>query len=209
MRFIPARVATPLLALSLGVCTPADRESGQSGWTDSLKAVLLERVAEDQTVRDRFVTAMQAGTGLDSTLVAELGALDSSNTAWLREAVSRHGWPDRDVIGQDGANAAFLLVQHADADTGFQAVMLDSLQAAFDRGQADGQSVALLTDRVAVARNLPQRYGTQTRIIDGKIVLHPIEDSSTVDVRRRTMGLPPMSEYLRVLDSVYLGRRTP
>jgi hypothetical protein len=66
--------------------------------------------------------------------------------------------------------------------------------------------VALLTDRLASARGLPQEYVTRADLRDGQIAVKPIRDSAQVDARRATMGLPPMTEYLRVLDSVYFGR---
>lgn len=209
MSFRPsARLLGAGLAL-MSACSQPDQQSGSSGWTDSLKSVLLERVAEDQAVRDRFIADMQKGNPPDHALVAELTAIDSTNTAWLRDMVQRHGWPDRDVVGVDAARAAFLLVQHADQDTAFQALMLDSLRASFDRGQAEGSHVALLTDRILVARGELQRFGTQTQMRDGRFVFHPILDSANVDARRRAMGLPPLAEYLKVLDSVYLRPRTP
>ena len=208
MTCVFARSLCLLFALSLASCSPADQQTSRSGWTDSMRDTLLKRVAADQEVRDRFVAAMQGGKAPDLALIHELGAMDSSNTAWLRGMVTRHGWPDRDVVGQDGAKGAFLLVQHADADTAFQVEMLDSLQASLDRGQADGQWVALLTDRIAVARGLPQRYGTQTKEVNGRFVLEPVVDSANLDARRKTMGLPPIAEYIRILDSVYFGRRT-
>jgi hypothetical protein len=205
------RQSTSLLAVLalMSGCSPSGQRTGASGWTDSLKTELLERVAEDQVVRERFIVAMQKGGTPDLALVHELGAIDSANTAWLRDLVQRHGWPDSSVIGAEGAKGAFLLVQHADQDTAFQALMLDSLQAAFDRGQANGSHVALLTDRVLVARGDSQRYGTQTQMRDGRFVFEPIKDSANVDARRKAMGLPPLVEYLKVLDSVYNRPRTP
>jgi hypothetical protein len=200
------RRIVPVFLLCLLGCSSAERRTGLTPWTDTLRVELLRRVAEDQVVRERFSAAFQTGTGPDTALVAELRAADSANTLWLRNAVTQHGWPDRDVVGRDGANAAFLLVQHADHDTSFQAKMLTALVAAFERGQAAGQSVALLTDRVAVARGELQPYGTQTNFVDGRIVLSPVVDSANVDARRARMGLPPLHEYLRVLDSIYLGR---
>lgn len=196
-----------LLLLSLG-CGARDRPA-LTPWDDALKAELLRRVAADQAVRDRLVAAMQAGTAPDTGLFMELRTTDSSNALWLQEAVARHGWPDRDVVGADGARAAFLLVQHADHDTAFQAAMLPALDAAFRRGQAEGQSVALLTDRLAVARHEPQVFGSQTTITDGRITFTPIADSAGVDARRARMGLPPLIEYRRVLDSVYGPKRRP
>jgi len=201
----PLLVVLSLLALG---CGARDR-TALTPWDDALRAELLRRVAADQAERNRLIVAMQAGSAPDTSLFTELRAIDSSNALWLREAVARHGWPDRDVVGEDGARAAFLLVQHADHDTAFQAAMLPELDAAFRRGQATGQSVALLTDRLAVARHQPQVFGSQTTMTDGQITFAPITDSAGVDARRARMGLPPLNEYRRVLDSVYGPKRPP
>ena len=197
-----------LLSLLAMACGANDKRSAPTPWDDALKAELLSRVATDQAARERLVVAMRAGAAPDTTLFMEMRAIDSSNALWLRDAVARHGWPERDAVGNDGARAAFLLVQHADHDTAFQAAMLPALDAAFRRGQAEGGSVALLTDRLAVARGEPQIYGSQTTSRDGRLVFEPIADSAGVDARRAQMGLPPLSDYMRVLDSVY-GRKRP
>lgn len=201
----PVFVALSLLILGCG----AQDRSVVTPWDDALTAELLRRVAVDQAVRDRLVEAMQAGAAPDTGLFMELRTIDSSNALWLQEAVARHGWPERDVVGKEGARAAFLLVQHADHDTAFQAAMLPALDAVFRRGQADGQSVALLTDRLAVARKEPQIFGSQTTMTDGRMTFAPIADSQGVDARRARMGLPPLNEYRRVLDSVYGPKRPP
>jgi hypothetical protein len=83
------------------------------------------------------------------------------------------------------------------------------LESAHRRGQAQGQHVALLTDRLARARGEPQVYGTQAMLRDGRMAVGPIRDSSGVDARRAAIGLPPLAEYLRVLDSVYVGPPVP
>lgn len=202
------RAVLLLLVLLAPACSGRE-DASRPPWDEALTAELLRRVAEDQAVRERLTSAMRAGGAPDTALFAELVAVDSANTAWLREAVALRGWPSRDAVGKEAANAAFLLVQHADRDTAFQAAMLPELEAAYRRGQADGQSVALLTDRLAVARGAPQVYGSQVRITDGRMVLAPVADSAGLDARRAAMGLPPMREYLRVLDSVYVGGRSP
>ena len=197
-----------VLSLLVLACGANDQQPSLPPWDDALKTELLSRLAADQAARDRLVAAMNAGSAPDTGLFMEMRAIDSSNASWLQVAVARHGWPERDAIGNDGARAAFLLVQHADHDTAFQAAMLPALEAAFRRGQADGPSVALLTDRLAVARGEPQIFGSQTTMRDGRFVFTPIADSAGVDARRAKMGLPPLSDYLRVLDSVY-GRKRP
>lgn len=201
---------TRLGALMLALLACSSREQAKrEPWNDALKAELLQRIAKDQEVRDRVVAFMQTGAKPDSLAFAEMRAVDSANTAWMRDMVASHGWPDRSAVGEDGMGAAFLLVQHADLDTAFQAAMLPMITEAFRRGEAKGQSVALLTDRLAVARNQGQVYGSQATMDSGRVVFHPIADSANVDARRAEMGLPPLAEYRRVLDSVYFGRRTP
>jgi hypothetical protein len=37
---------------------------------------------------------------------------------------------------------------------------------------------------------------------EGKWILDPIADSLRVDERRASMGLPPLAEYLRLVDSL-------
>jgi hypothetical protein len=197
-----------ILALVMA-CAGSGADTAAASWDDDMKAELLQRVAADQAARERMVTAMRAGSAPDSATMASLSAADSANTAWLQSMVELHGWPDRSTVGDDGASAAFLLVQHADRDTAFQARVLPALEAAHRRGQAEGQHVALLTDRLARARGEPQVYGTQAALRDGRMAIDPIRDSSGVDAPRAAMGLPPLDEYLRVLDSIYVGRRAP
>jgi hypothetical protein len=67
----------------------------------------------------------------------------------------------------------------------------------------------MLADRVAVHRGQPQRYGTQAKLLDGRMVLDPIADSAHVDERRAALGMPPLREYVRVLDSMYTAHPAP
>lgn len=203
------RFASFITFVLVMACAGSEADSTDSAWDASMKRELLDRVAADQRARERMVTAMRAGGAPDSAVLADLAAVDSANTAWFQDVVERYGWPDRATVGADGESAAFLLVQHADRDTAFQARVLPLLVASYRRGQAEGQHVALLTDRLARARGEPQVYGTQAELLDGRMVVNPIRDSTGVDARRAAMGLPPLAEYLRVLDSMYLGRMTP
>ncbi len=99
-------------------------------------------------------------------------------------------------------DAAFLIVQHAVHDTAFMRAMLPLITESHRRGDLDGGAVALLTDRVEVKAGRPQIYGTQLSLHDGRWVLDPIKDSARVDERRAAMGLPPLAQFLRMVDSV-------
>jgi hypothetical protein len=112
------------------------------------------------------------------------------------------GFPTKAQVGDDGVEAAFLLVQHADGDPLFQATMLPQLEVSLKRGELKGESLAMLTDRVYKGQGRPQRYGTQTTVKRGRPIVDPIEDSAHVDDRRREMGMMPLDEYMRKLDSM-------
>jgi hypothetical protein len=77
------------------------------------------------------------------------------------------------------------------------------LEGAFRRGEAAGQDVALLTDRVRQGEGKLQLYGTQATITDGGLVVDPIENPTELDRRRASLGLPPHAVYLRLLREAY------
>jgi hypothetical protein len=163
---------------------------------------LLAMEEIDQKARNEWIGRMSFHT-VDSAFVAKIESVDRANTARMKEIVARFGWPGQKMVGVDGAEAAFLLVQHADRDTAFQNRCLTLVQQAFAEGDASGQSLALLTDRVRVHQGRPQLYGSQTRFVDHTVLVDPIEDEVHVDERRARLGLPPMAEYLKLLKEMY------
>ena len=198
------RGAILILSLALGASSAG---AGQTPRDTALSRELLERVRIDQAIRDTMVQLLQAGRPFDSTFAARMAAIDSANTTWLKAVVARRGWPGRSEVGPEASNAAFLIVQHAVHDSGFQARALSLMERGVAKGEVRGADVAMLADRVAVHRGQPQRYGTQARLVEGRLVLDPIADSAHVDARRAALGMPPLREYVRVLDSMYTARR--
>lgn len=139
---------------------------------------------------------------VDSAQAVAMARADSANTTWLKAYVARWGWPTVAQVGREAVEAAFLIVQHAVHDTAFMRAMLPAIEQARRRGDLDGGAVAMLTDRVEVKAGHGQIYGTQLSLKGGRWVLDPIADSAGVDARRRRMGLPPLAEYLRLVDSL-------
>lgn len=202
--------AIPSLGLGLIVLACSAKQPPPPPYSDAaLRDELLARVATDQAVRDTFAQELRATGQLTPAIVASLRAVDSANVAWLKPLLEARGLPTPAEVGIDGVAAVTLLIQHADADPTFQAAALPLLDAAFRAGYVTGQEVAMLTDRVAKGQGLPQRFGTQSTIRDGQVVIDPIEDSADVDVRRAAMGLPPLAYYKKVLDSAYALQTRP
>jgi hypothetical protein len=127
---------------------------------------------------------------------AELEKVDRDNTARMREIVAQHGWPTRSLVGEDGAQAAWLLVQHADAEPEFQRHCLALMRAA-PAGEVGLDQLAYLADRVDVNAGQPQTYGTQFRFDGERMVPAPLREPEKVDERRAAMGLYSLTLYAR------------
>jgi len=154
---------------------------------------LEKRVDADQKARDAVFAGANAP---DERAIPAMLAVDHENLEWLKQLVAKQGFPTVAQVGPKGVGNAFLLVQHADADPGFQASVLEVLQARLGSGGIRKSEVAMLTDRVLVAQGKPQRYGSQyDRGKDGSFKLKPTEDVPHLDERRAAMELPPSALY--------------
>ena len=196
-RLLAAAIAVAVPAI-IGAQAPTTQAPARD---EALRAALVSRGRQDQAVREVFL----AGHHQDTTDIRRMTDVDADNTNFLRRVVTERGWPGKSTVGADGATAAFLIVQHS-ADTSFQARVLPLLEKAYAAGDAEGQQVALLTDRIAVQRGQQQLYGTQASIVNGRFALNPIADSAHVDARRARLGMPPVAAYMRILDSLYNTR---
>ena len=151
-------------------------------------------VTHDQSAR----TAWHADQA-NAALRDRLQAVDATHIARIKAIIAKHGWPGWKLVGRDGAQAAWLLVQHADSDHALQVACLALLETAVDARDASASDYAYLYDRVAVAEKRAQRYGTQ---FNGSTPF-PIEAPVTVDARRAEVGLGTLASYaaeIRALD---------
>ncbi len=129
----------------------------------------------------------------DSPEAARWSELDDRHAARMKEIIAVHGWPGQSLVGEDGAAAAWLLVQHSDLE--FMRQCLPLLEQAVQARAAAPRHMAYLLDRIRVREGRPQVYGTQFRLKDGKLQPCPVEDPAHLDQRRREVGLPSMAEY--------------
>src|ERR1700736_1132948 len=177
---------------------------------EPLRDELLRRESVDQVARMRCIEltrGLVAGhppSAEAQAVMERLQAIDEENTSWLREVVRDHGWPKRSEVGDMGANAAWLLVQHSDLDPAFQRECLELLGEAVKAGEASAIDLAYLTDRVLRAEGKPQRYGTQfAPSSSGGFAPQPLEDPERVDELRASVGLGPLEEYARKIREMY------
>lgn len=170
-----------------------------------LRTELLARRKADQGQRMKLIDLMRKNGGKPEgeaaeqfqKLVGEVNAQDAKHTEWFKAAVKKHGWPGFALVGKDGAEAAFILAQHAGQDAELQKKCLELLTAAVKAKDADPVHMAHLTDRLRVAAGEKQVYGTEVVEKDGTLEAAPIEDEAKVDERRKEVGLPLLAESLK------------
>lgn len=124
-----------------------------------------------------------------------LRRVDVANADRLREIVEAFGWPGRSLVGDEGAENAWCLAQHASSQLEFQRHALELLRAAVDAGEATPKQLAYLTDRVRMSEGREQLYGTQFADDgNGGVVPWPIESPERLNERRLEVGLEPIAE---------------
>lgn len=157
----------------------------------ALRDELIAMAEEDQRVR----AALAADGSLFEGYHPAMQHIHDSNAARLTAMIQQHGWPGRSLVGEEGARAAWLIVQHAIGHPDLLRRGLVLLQQAAARGDVPACDVAMLHDRICFFEGRPQRYGTQYDWNEnGEMVPWLVEDAAGVDQRRREVGLPPLEE---------------
>lgn len=187
----------------------ADGEGSSMAGDPDLRDALTARTTGEQTLRAGLLSAsgssdertpMTRFTVRQRSIVASRLAVamkerDHANTDWLKGVVAAGGWPRRSQVGERAARAAWLLVQHADADPAFQVRALRLIEPLVASGEADRRKFAYLYDRVMLKVTGRQRYATQLTCREGRFVPFPTESEDLVDARRREMGMGPLAEH--------------
>jgi hypothetical protein len=125
----------------------------------------------------------------------DMEAVHRRNAERLAEIIRDFGWPGSSLVGEEGAEAAWLIAQHAIGEPAFQRRCLVLLQAAAESGDAPRYQAAYLEDRIRVFEGRKQLYGTHIDYRpDGMPRPHPIEAPDRVDERRSAVGLEPLAQ---------------
>jgi hypothetical protein len=132
--------------------------------------------------------------------------VDAENLRRLKRIFEKHGFPTPAMVGYDGTNAAWLLLQHADADPAWQRQWLGAVERLAKHNELSPQGYALFVDRMRANEGRKQIYGSQFRGAKGARVLQPTVDPAHLDERRKAIGLIPEREYECILDAMYGSR---
>jgi len=169
-----------------------------AAFNKALRDKLLKLKEQDQK---RFQESI-GETGNREALLKRMKATKEQNTAQLCPILKEFGWPTADVVGNEGVAAAFLLLKNSSSFQ-LQIDLLPVIVAAAKKREILRSDFAGYLDRLRLTSGQKQLFGTQATIVNGFLVLYPIEDEAQVDARRKQYELPPMGEYVRSLQSIY------
>jgi len=156
-----------------------------------LKTDLLAMADEDNRLRAELVASGELFRGYNS----RMADVHQRNAEQLDTIIQQHGWPGRSLVGEEGADAAWLVLQHAIGSPALQRRCLPLLKESAKAGEIDASNVAYLEDRICVFEGRSQRYGTQFDWDEsGELSPLPLQDARQVDSYRESVGLGPLSD---------------
>lgn len=127
--------------------------------------------------------------------------VDGVNGYRVKSIIAQYGYPTQKLLGKEGMEAFWLLVQHQDFDLQLQKDCLENCD--FDK-----KCKAFLLDRILVAEGKRQMYGTQMKIEAKKIEPQPIENEKEVDNLRKAAGLSSLRDELDRIRELRSSRDT-
>ena len=161
----------------------------------------LDSIFDDDQKYRLQIDAIEKKFGWDSKEMKAhwkiINEKDSLNLLKIKAILDKYGWLGDDVISGKGNATLFLVIQHSNLAT--QEKYLPMMREAVKNNKAQGSSLALLEDRVALGEGKKQLYGSQIGR-DTETQLYyvlPLEDPDNVDKRRAGVGLPPLADYVK------------
>lgn len=161
----------------------------------SLREALLALQRRDLEVR----AALAADGCLYDGYHPQMEEVHRENAAALRRLIAEFGWPHEAIAGKDGAEAAWLVAQHAISEPAFQRACRDLLATEAQLGRVPRWHHAYLEDRINVSEGKPQRFGTQIDLTPDGPVVCEVAEPHRLDERRKEVGLTPIRERVKAM----------
>lgn len=129
--------------------------------------------------------------------------INELNQKELIALIDKKGWPKAKDVGKDGVFTAWLVIQHSNSE--LQEKYMADIKKSCESNELPWERYALVYDRCLFNSGKPQKYGTHTKYNEStnSEELYPIQDEAMVDIWRKELGLPPLSEYLSLFNIKY------
>lgn len=170
-----------------------------SGTDSDLQERLLQMVEEDQAVRNKL---FQASPDTEKEIQQSLEDMDRKLTAELKGIVREHGWPTIRLVGIKASQAAETILNHS-PDHDFQQELIPKLIEMVEQDEILGHDLVHIIDKVLLSEGKPQLFGTVFRFEGEFMIMEPVQDPEHLDELRARYLLPPMKEYIKMMQDFY------
>ena len=203
-------MALTLCAVGAGAqskCLTPDEAKAMLAQVNSPHEVIFNQQLRDELLKITGKTEKLIYSGIEENLSNEelrkrIDDARGQNNLRLCQILKEFGWPSSALVGKDGVVATLYLVRNS-READLQTNLLPVIVAAVKKGEVAKPELADLVDRMRVDARVTQLFGTQVKLVNGFLVLAPIEDEAQVDARRKQFELPPLAEHLRELERNY------
>ena len=119
------------------------------------------------------------------------------NEKRIKEILDKNGWPDKNIIGEQGNWTICNVIQHSDNEIRIK--YLPMMRQAVKDKKLEARFLVRAEDRIATERGDPQIYGGQMKYYPEtkSFNVWPVYDPINIDKRRAKIGLGPIAEHLR------------
>jgi hypothetical protein len=116
------------------------------------------------------------------------------NLVYLKEFLSKYGWPRPSQHGKEAFEAAWFIAIHAIDHKQQMKEALKSIKVLLDEGEEVGYQYASIYDRIEIFEGRNQLYGTQLAPSKQGWYAFDLKDPDKVDDHRASIGLPTLAE---------------
>jgi len=150
---------------------------------------------------NRLKNELASDGSLYESYPKKIRELHLSQANELEGIVETHGWPTISLVGEEGAEAAWLLLQNAISRPDFMKKCLPVFESAVQENEANIRHLSCLRDGIRYFSRKPQVYGNYFDWNEeGQLVPWTIEDPENVNEKRRMMGLNTLEERVREME---------
>lgn len=163
-------------------------------------------LAIGKEIHERLLRDQAAIKAANGKAVSSLPVI-SENKEYLEHLIQEVGWIDVHRFGAEASGNAIVLAKHS-RDLSLIMGILPFVEKDYKDPSADNVVYAILYDGLQIDLGRKQRYGTQLgKDAAGNPMVLPLEDPSKVEQYRKEIGLPPLSEYLKLAsEGLYQGK---
>lgn len=164
---------------------------------EELKSTLVKMVEEENHLKAELASD---GTLYESYPV-KIRELHLNQANELERIVETYGWPKISLVGKEGADAAWLILQHSISRPDFMKRCFPVFESAVQENEASSRHLACLTDGIRYFSREPQVYGSYFDWNEkGQFCPWVIEDPENVNERRNKMGLNTLEERIKEME---------